>query len=194
MIIAAALGAFGAGFLKKKGENVATKEDFDMLRLQLQKTTKDAEDIKQTAFREGWLSQQQWERREKHYMELLAVLSKFEYKCQEILRGDFEDRATTGAKLEQMLSLTEELQLKISFSGIFLDLYLLNIFEARISSFFEDESLEEALIKSRNLTKTMREALIKIAQKDLEQFDRPKAMSATTLSEALGEVEKHTHV
>jgi hypothetical protein len=45
-VCSAAIGAFAGSYLKKKGESLATKEDFDSLLIQLKTQTKATEDIK----------------------------------------------------------------------------------------------------------------------------------------------------
>jgi hypothetical protein len=68
------LGAFLGAYVKRKGEHLATKEDFEDLLTQVRKTTQATEQIKVTLSSNVWFSQQQWVIREKHYVDLLRHL------------------------------------------------------------------------------------------------------------------------
>jgi hypothetical protein len=65
------LGAFLGSYIKRKGEHLATKEEFDDLLTQVRKTTQATEQIRATLSSKVWFSQQQWVIREKHYVDLL---------------------------------------------------------------------------------------------------------------------------
>jgi hypothetical protein len=80
------LGAWLGAYIKRKAEDRATQENFKTLREQLRKTTQDTEEIKTSLSSKNWLTQQQWAIREKHYMDLLASLTK--------LKLSLEDRAS----------------------------------------------------------------------------------------------------
>lgn len=76
-------GAYFGSYIKRKAEDHATQENFDKLREQLGKTTRDTEEIKTTLARKNWLTQQQWAIREQHYMSLLANLMKLKLSLQD---------------------------------------------------------------------------------------------------------------
>src|SRR2546428_8202478 len=76
-------GAYIGSYIKRKGEDRATQENFDKLREQLRKTTQDTEEIKATLSRKSWLTQQQWAIREQHYMSLLTHLTKLKLSLQD---------------------------------------------------------------------------------------------------------------
>ena len=81
--IAAGVGAYFAAYLARKGEARARKEDFAEIRLQLQQTTKDTEEIKATLASREWLTQQQWEKRETFYTSLLSELHKLRVSMED---------------------------------------------------------------------------------------------------------------
>ena len=80
----AVLAVFLAAYLKRKGEKRADHEEFEQIREQLKRTTKDSEEIKVALAGKSWLSQQQWAIRERHYVDLLSHLT--------ILRQSLSDR------------------------------------------------------------------------------------------------------
>ncbi len=77
-ILTGAIGLFLGAYLKKKAENFATKEDFDLLLEQLKKTTSETESIKIELSKGNWLHQQSWQLKEKYYSEILNAL--YQYK------------------------------------------------------------------------------------------------------------------
>jgi hypothetical protein len=80
------VGAYFGSYIKRKAEDRAAQENYEKLREQLRKTTLDTEEIKTTLLRKNWLTQQQWELRERHYAALLTQLTK--------LRLSLKDRAS----------------------------------------------------------------------------------------------------
>lgn len=77
------LGSYLGAYIKRKAEDRATQENFDKIREQLQKTTLDTEEIKTALSSKNWLTQQQWAIRERHYMHLLANLTKLKLSLQD---------------------------------------------------------------------------------------------------------------
>lgn len=76
LILSIASGAsawFGA-YLKKKGENYVTTEDFDKLKDQLRQNTEVTEQVKAAVSTQAWIRQQHWAHREKYYLELLGCV------------------------------------------------------------------------------------------------------------------------
>lgn len=76
-VVAAAVGAFGGAYLRKRGEDQAMNEHFVTIREQLRITTRDTEEIKQQLSGHAWRSQQQWSAREQYYSKLLTHLHHF---------------------------------------------------------------------------------------------------------------------
>ncbi|HLP97782.1 MAG TPA: hypothetical protein VK149_05005 [Sideroxyarcus sp.] len=76
-IVGAALGAYLASYLAKKGESRAARENFEILRTQLQTTTRDTEEIKKILSGEIWRDQRHWTAREQYYSNLLTQLHLF---------------------------------------------------------------------------------------------------------------------
>lgn len=70
-------GAFFGAYLKKQGENIAIKENFDAIREQLKVTTRDTEEIKHHLSGTAWLTQQQWSAREMYYSKILTHLNNY---------------------------------------------------------------------------------------------------------------------
>ncbi len=73
-VIAPFVGAFFGAYFKKKAENLATKEDFESLLVQLKKTTAETEGIKVELAKGTWLHQRRWNLKEKYYSRLLEAL------------------------------------------------------------------------------------------------------------------------
>jgi hypothetical protein len=59
--LSAGAGAYLGGYLKKKGENLATHEDIDKLNAQVRAVTMTTEDIKAKISNEVWDRQKRWE-------------------------------------------------------------------------------------------------------------------------------------
>ncbi len=73
-LAAAFAGSWGGAYAKRKGENLATKEDFDQLLAQVKRTTEETEKIKAEVSRISWVDQQRWSLKRELYMELLDSL------------------------------------------------------------------------------------------------------------------------
>ena len=67
-------GGFLGAYLKRKGENLATKEDYDSLLKQVKQTTSATESIKVDLAKGNWLHQQSWYLKEKYYSGILEAL------------------------------------------------------------------------------------------------------------------------
>jgi len=76
-LICSAVGAFAGSYLRKRGEDKATTENFAAIRSHLQATTRDTEEIKQQLAGHAWKSQRQWTARENYYSQLLTNLHQF---------------------------------------------------------------------------------------------------------------------
>ena len=61
-------------YVRKKGENFATKEDFKSILEQVKKTTTITENIKKDLAEISWINQQKWFLKEKYYSKLLESL------------------------------------------------------------------------------------------------------------------------
>lgn len=73
VVAAVLVRSFLSSYLEAKGKSLATKEDVQLVLDQLQK----AETLKADIAQMSWLRQQKWTNREKHYLSLLASLTKF---------------------------------------------------------------------------------------------------------------------
>jgi hypothetical protein len=74
ILLAPLAGGFFGAYLKKKAENLATKEDYESLLTQVKKTTEETESIKTELAKGSWLHQQGWLLKEKYYSGLLESL------------------------------------------------------------------------------------------------------------------------
>lgn len=83
-VVAAAAGAFGGTYLRKRGEDRAMSENFATIREQLRITTRDTEEIKQHLSGHAWQSQQQWSAREQYYGKLLTHLHHFNLALKDL--------------------------------------------------------------------------------------------------------------
>jgi hypothetical protein len=71
------VGSFLTAYAKKRGENFATKEDFNQLMEQVRLQTKVTEEIKSEIANEKWIQERRWDFKREVYSELLAVLEEF---------------------------------------------------------------------------------------------------------------------
>ncbi len=88
------VGGFLGAYLKRKGENFATKEDFDSLLNQVKETTIATESIKVDLAKGSWLHQQSWHLKEKYYSGLLEEL----YKLRESLSARLDCYMEPGSE------------------------------------------------------------------------------------------------
>lgn len=99
-LISAGLGAFLGSYLKRKGEHLATRDDFDELLLQIKAQTKVTEEIKQELSGKLWIAQKQWELKREIYKSVLEVIDetrsamkKVDYKWGPVPFGASPDEA-----------------------------------------------------------------------------------------------------
>ena len=71
------IGGYLVAYAKKKGEGLATKEDFYSLLEQVKATTVATEEIKTEMAKGSWLHQQEWHLKEKYYSGVLDALYRF---------------------------------------------------------------------------------------------------------------------
>jgi len=74
------VGSFLTAYAKKRGENLATKADFDELLRQLRLQTAETEKIKSEIAKASWVHQQRWDFKREVYSQLLAVLEEIRQK------------------------------------------------------------------------------------------------------------------
>lgn len=67
-------GSYFGAYSKRKGENLATKEDYAALLAQVRKTTETTETIKAEISKVSWVDQQRWQLKRELYLELLSAL------------------------------------------------------------------------------------------------------------------------
>jgi hypothetical protein len=79
-LVTAGLGAYFGAYLRRRGENLATKSDFDELLQQLGRQTQQVEVIKSEIARAGWVHQRRWELSRDLYFELLRTLEELRQK------------------------------------------------------------------------------------------------------------------
>ena len=70
----AGFGAFIVPYLKKKGERVATKEDFDGLLAELRSNTEAIEEVKTKFSEQTWINQQVWVKKQEAYTSIFSLL------------------------------------------------------------------------------------------------------------------------
>ncbi len=66
-------GAYLGAYVRRKAKDRAAQENFENLRDQLRKTTQDTEEIKIALSRRSWLTQQQWNIRERHSWDFYSI-------------------------------------------------------------------------------------------------------------------------
>lgn len=76
VVVVMCVSAYFGAYLSRKAQDRAANENFERLSEQLRKTTGDVERIKNSILSESWYRQQQWSRREQHYLGLLESLTK----------------------------------------------------------------------------------------------------------------------
>lgn len=74
------VGSFLTAYAKKRGENLATKADFDELLRQLRVQTRETEEIKSEIAKTSWVDQQRWDFKREVYSQLLAILEEIRQK------------------------------------------------------------------------------------------------------------------
>jgi hypothetical protein len=74
-LVAAFVGAFLAGYLKKKGENLATHEDIDKLLQQVAAVTQTTKEIEAKVSGEMWERQQQWELKKGAFIKVINEIA-----------------------------------------------------------------------------------------------------------------------
>lgn len=74
-ILLAAGAAFAGAYLKKRGENLATKADYEALRMQLIENTRITEEVKASVASIAWAHQRHWTQNEKYFGELLTLIA-----------------------------------------------------------------------------------------------------------------------
>ena len=102
--ILAFFGSFLGTYTKRKAENLATKEDFDDLLLQVKKTTETTENIKANILKVSWVDQQRWQLKRELYLDLLAAL----YSEKEAIFKLSDEEKRTVPTDSEVLALREE--------------------------------------------------------------------------------------
>jgi hypothetical protein len=81
------IGSFLASYVNEKGKNYATKEDFNNILTQLEKTTQTTEDIKSAISKEVWLLQEKWKFKQKIYIDFIECLSSLSTSIRNGIHG-----------------------------------------------------------------------------------------------------------
>jgi len=79
-LVAGGVGAFVGAYLKRRGETLATKADFDVLSDQVRQQTRETEQIKSEIARAGWIHQRRWDLKREIYWRLLETLEEIKQK------------------------------------------------------------------------------------------------------------------
>lgn len=79
-LLSSGVAAFMGAYLKTRGENLATKSDFDSLLVQLKQQTREVEEIKSEISQTGWIQQRRWDLKRELYAQLLVVLEELREK------------------------------------------------------------------------------------------------------------------
>lgn len=75
-LVGAFVGSFLAGYFKKKGENIATKEDFKDLKEQTRQLTQTTKEIETKLEDQVWNRQRQWEMKKEIFIEATRLVAK----------------------------------------------------------------------------------------------------------------------
>jgi hypothetical protein len=70
----AAVGAYLGAYLKKKGENLATHEDFERVLVEVETTTKATKAIEEKISDDFWSKQRRWELKRDVLLEAVRIL------------------------------------------------------------------------------------------------------------------------
>jgi hypothetical protein len=125
-VIASVIVAYLVAYAKKKGENYATKEDFNELLRQVKETTKTTEEIKAEISGGLWVDQQRWQMRKDLYLGLLENLKKSCKGLGEVIEaeegsfqgGEQERSIYVNRRLRIIKNASEEIQKAVDLSGI----------------------------------------------------------------------------
>jgi hypothetical protein len=79
-LLGGTVGAFFGAYSRKRGENLATKADFESLLQQLRRQTEETERIKSEIARAGWIHQRRWDLKRELYWQLLQILEEIKQK------------------------------------------------------------------------------------------------------------------
>ncbi|WP_320151113.1 hypothetical protein [uncultured Tolumonas sp.] len=83
-------GAFFSSYIKQKGKNFATKEDFNDLKSQTADLAEVTEAVKTEIASNSWKASKKWELQYKIYIEVLEALSTWRMSIQKIIDESFE--------------------------------------------------------------------------------------------------------
>jgi hypothetical protein len=114
------VGNFLGSYLKKRGENLATKEDFNDLLRQAKESTQATEEIRHELSKITWVDQKRWDLKREIYSEILLCLNKIDHiliinKMELKVPGTFADCEKEGLKLY-----IDRLNAAISVGALFL--------------------------------------------------------------------------
>jgi hypothetical protein len=84
--IASGFGGYFGAYLKKKGENLAVREDIEDLKVQTAELTKTAKEIEAKISEESWNRQRQWELTRDAAVKLMEAHARLEDAGDEVVR------------------------------------------------------------------------------------------------------------
>ncbi len=87
LLIGSGLGAYLGAYLRKRAENLATKDDFELILEEQRRQTRETELIKEDIARAGWIHQRRWDLKHDLYSQLLQVLEEIKQKGRWLLRS-----------------------------------------------------------------------------------------------------------
>src|SRR5215469_15981793 len=90
--IASGFGGYFGAYLKKKGENLAVKEDIEGLKLQTAELTKTAKEIEAKISDEIWNRQRHWELTRDSAIKLMEAHARLEDTGDEVVRIESRKR------------------------------------------------------------------------------------------------------
>lgn len=191
-ILLSTAGAYFGSYIRQKGETRANNENFDDLREQLRKTTHDTEFIKNSLSGRTWLTQQQWEIRETHYVGLLTHLTKLKLSLQD----RYAKYSSPGSEYDQEISETPHFQRLerigseayqairelIGPASIFLSAKAIDALEALVREHWDvaEHSICTAdyVATALKLVRVAQEAVLVEARKDLAHWQPPECRVA----------------
>ena len=165
-LLSSGVAAFVGAYLKTRGENLATKSDFDSLLAQLKQQTREVEQVKSEISQAGWIQQRRWDLKRELYAQLLVVLEEIREKGRWLFESMGDPYATAlstpeyneslqrfAAHMQERGTLDKFLSAK-ALAGIFLTPDAVTALD---NLSHEYEIAADMLAHSNNIAETMRE-------------------------------------
>ncbi len=109
-VFSAGIGTYAGAYLRRRGENLATKADFDVLLDQLRQQTSETENVKAEIAKAGWIHQRRWDIKRELYWELLKTLEEIRQKARWLdqMLGPYGPHAEARKAIETFASHMQE--------------------------------------------------------------------------------------